>query len=453
MSLYAAIKRALKDVLSNILDTPVSTRASEATLQSVLSQLDITLAELRDAITAAPPDNKTLADLYERLDSIRSQIDTAISTRASEATLASILGQLDLTLTELRDAIRGTGDKTITDLDSSISAIKNALSSIGTDKLLTVPDNPLNLDIALSALRDSLVGTENKTLTDLDSRLASVLGQLDITLTELRDAITAPSPNSKTLADLYERLDSIRTQLDTSLSTRASETTLASILGQIDITLSALRDAIRGAGNKTLTDVDASISTIKNALSSIGTDKLLTTPDNPSNLDIALSALRDSLVGTENKTLTDLDARLSNVLGQLDITLSQLRDALKPTRTLPVQELSSYSIPAGGIAEFTVDASETDGFSALVVAVKATYNASATQGVRVRWLYSPDGTDFDSIEEAEVVGNYEDIGLAAGASRVRTILIPLFMPYVKVQVVNLDTSYVVVVDAWKVLMR
>jgi len=281
MSLYAAIKRALKDVLSNILDTPVSTRASEATLQSVLSQLDITLVELRDAITAAPPNNKTLADLYERLDSIRSQIDTAISTRASEETLASVLGQLDLTLTELRDAIRGTG-------------------------------------------------------------------------------------------------------------------------------------------NKTLTDVDASISAIKNALSSVGTDKLLTTPDNPSNLDIALSALRD---------------------------------ALKPTRALPVQELSSQSIPAGETAEFTVGATETDGFSALVVTVKATYNASASQGVRVRYLYSPDGVNFDSIEEAEAVGNYEDIGLAAGASRIRTILIPLFMPYVKVQVVNLDTSYAVVVDAWRVLMR
>jgi len=136
-----------------------------------------------------------------------------------------------------------------------------------------------------------------------------------------------------------------------------------------------------------------------------------------------------------------------------DIPISALRDALKPTRTLPVQELSSQSIPAGETAEFTVDATETDGFSALVVTVKATYDASATQGVRVRYLYSPDGTNFDSPEEAEAAGNYEDIGLAAGASRIRTVLIPLFMPYVKVQVVNLDTSYAVVVDAWRVLMR
>ena len=318
MSLYSAVKRALKEVLSKLIDTPVSTRASESTLASVLSKLDVTLTELRDAITATPPDNKTLADLYERLSSIRTQIDDTISSRASEATLAGILGKLN------------------------------------------------------------------------------------ITLAELRDAITASPPDSKTLADLYDRLDSIRAQFDTALSTRASESTLTSILSKLDLTLVELRDAVRGTGDK---------------------------------------------------TLTDLDSRFASVLGQLDITLSQMRDALKPTRTAPVQELSSQSIPAGETAEFTVDAAKTDGFSALVVTAKVAYNASATQGVRVRWLYSPDGTNFDSPEEAEAAGNYEDIGLIAGASRIRTILIPIFQSYVKIQVVNLDTSYAVVVDAWRVCLR
>ena len=268
------------------------------------------------------------------------------------------------------------------------------------------------IDVALSAILNEIAAKAS------EATIAAILSQLDITLTELRDAITAPSPDNKTLADLYDRLNSIRTQLDTTLSTRASETTLASILSQLDLTLTELRDAIRGTGDKTLTDLDASIAAIKNALSSIGTDKLLTTPDNPSNLDIALSALRD---------------------------------ALKPTRALPVQELSSQSIAAGGTQEFTV--SDGDGYSALVVTVKAAYNASATAGVRVRWLYSPDGTNFDSVEDAEAAGNYEDLSFAAGATRIRTILIPLFQPYVKVQIVNLDTSYAVTVDAWRTLMR
>jgi len=124
---------------------------------------------------------------------------------------------------------------------------------------------------------------------------------------------------------------------------------------------------------------------------------------------------------------------------------------LGTTRATPTQQLSSQSISAGGTTEFTID--DTDGYSAIVVTVKATYDASATQGVRVRWLYSPDGTNFDSVEDAEAQGNYEDLSFAAGETRQRTVLVPIFLPYVKVQIVNLDTSYAVTVDAWTTLMR
>ena len=136
---------------------------------------------------------------------------------------------------------------------------------------------------------------------------------------------------------------------------------------------------------------------------------------------------------------------------EIDISLSALRDALKPTRATPSQVLSSESIAGGDTAEFTV--SDGDGYSAVVVTVKAAYDASAADGVRVRWLYSPDNTNFDSVEDAEDEGNYVDLSFSAGATRVRTILIPLFQPYVKVQVVNLDTTYAVTVDAWRTLLR
>ena len=124
---------------------------------------------------------------------------------------------------------------------------------------------------------------------------------------------------------------------------------------------------------------------------------------------------------------------------------------LGTTRATPTQQLSSQSISAGGTAEFTID--DTDGYSAIVVTVKATYDASATAGVRVRWLYSPDGTNFDSVEDAEAQGNYEDLSFAAGETRQRTVLIPILQSYVKIQIVNLDTSYAVTVDAWTTLMR
>ena len=124
---------------------------------------------------------------------------------------------------------------------------------------------------------------------------------------------------------------------------------------------------------------------------------------------------------------------------------------LGTTRATPTQQLSSQSISAGGTTEFTID--DTDGYSAIVVTVKATYDASATAGVRVRWLYSPDGTNFDSVEDAEAQGNYEDLSFATGETRQRTVLVPIFLPYVKVQIVNLDTSVSVTVDAWTTLMR
>jgi hypothetical protein len=43
--------------------------------------------------------------------------------------------------------------------------------------------NPTNLDISLSALRDALRGTGNKTLTDLDTDLNTIIGRLPTSLT------------------------------------------------------------------------------------------------------------------------------------------------------------------------------------------------------------------------------------------------------------------------------
>jgi len=135
----------------------------------------------------------------------------------------------------------------------------------------------------------------------------------------------------------------------------------------------------------------------------------------------------------------------------LDIKLSEHRDALKPSRGTPTQDLSSQSIAANDKAEITK--SNLDGWSAIVVTVKATYDASATAGVRVRWLYSPDGSNYDSPEDAEDAGNYEGLTFEKGKTRQRTLLIPLFQPYVRVQIVNLDSSYSVTVDVWTTLLR
>ena len=162
---------------------------------------------------------------------------------------------------------------------------------------------------------------------------------------------------------------------------------------------------------------------------------------------IDYDSIKDALASGEGKIqLVDSGG---NPIG--DIPFSALLDGLKPIRSNPEPVLSSETIDANDLSEFTV--SDSDGYSAVVVTVKAAYHASATQGVRVRWLYSPNGSDFDSEDAAEAEGQYNDITFTAGATKVETVLIPLFQPYVKVQIVNKDTSYSVTVDAWKTLLR
>jgi hypothetical protein len=133
------------------------------------------------------------------------------------------------------------------------------------------------------------------------------------------------------------------------------------------------------------------------------------------------------------------------------IDYAKLAEKLAPVREETVKVLDGVSVSAGGVNEFTV--SSLAKHSALILTVKATYNASATAGVRVRWLYSADNVSFDSPEDAESAGNYEDLTFSAGASRQRTIVVPLFQPYVKIQIVNKDASYSVTVSCWRTMMR
>ena len=63
-----------------------------------------------------------------------------------------------------------------------------------------------------------LKGTDERTLTDLYNQLVSILGQLDITLSSLRDALRGT--DARTLTDLYNRV--------------ATETTLSGIKTQTD---------------------------------------------------------------------------------------------------------------------------------------------------------------------------------------------------------------------------
>jgi len=134
-----------------------------------------------------------------------------------------------------------------------------------------------------------------------------------------------------------------------------------------------------------------------------------------------------------------------------DTPISTLLNGLRPIRSTPSKPVDGESISPSDKKEIVLD--DLDGYSAVIVTVKASYNASATQGVRVRWLYSPNGTDYDSEDAAEAEGQYNDITFVANATKQETVLIPIFQPYIKVQIANLDSSYSVTVDAWVTLLR
>ena len=126
-------------------------------------------------------------------------------------------------------------------------------------------------------------------------------------------------------------------------------------------------------------------------------------------------------------------------------------DDLKPSRSSATRDLSNYSLGGGG--SVSIGKSGLDGWSALVVVVRVTYDANATAGIRVRWLYSPDGTNYDSPEEADAQGNYYDPTFTAGGTIQTTLLVPIFTPYVRIYITNKDSTYSHVLNVWTLTMR
>jgi len=189
---------------------------------------------------------------------------------ATETTLDDILSQFDITLSALRDTLRGTP----TVIPSGESWYIPSGTEYPVKNKLTV-EGKITVDgkVIVEPYKD-LFTIE----TDIESIYNKLNSQLDITSSTLRDALlsgTVSYPGG--LDDIYNKLN---TQLDVLLSTRASETTLgniktktdnipsdpareggnlATILARLDITLSALRDALKGASSKDFTTLETEL--------------------------------------------------------------------------------------------------------------------------------------------------------------------------------------------------
>ena len=159
-------------------------------LKTRIDNLDLSLSGLRDALRGTG--NKTLTDLDTDLLNIYGKLDVALSTRASDSTLSTFSGKFPSAVA-LADNL---GNPTTTIIGSALLGFDGTyFRRVAVDtssRLRTVAEsvaNPPNLDITLSALRDALRGTGNKTLTDLDTDLSNIYGRLDVPLsTRLADS-------------------------------------------------------------------------------------------------------------------------------------------------------------------------------------------------------------------------------------------------------------------------
>jgi hypothetical protein len=136
------------------------------------------------------------------------------------------------------------------------------------------------------------------------------------------------------------------------------------------------------------------------------------------------------------------------------VSLKDVVDAingLKPARKLIDYTVKQQAIAPNSYIEFAKRAE--DGWSALVIIVKVTYSVNASAGVKIRWMYSPDGSNFDSPEEADNQGNYYNMTYGAGVVRQTTVVVPLLTPFVKIQIFNQDASNSVIADVWTVVVR
>ncbi|MEM3942805.1 MAG: hypothetical protein QXJ59_01860 [Thermofilaceae archaeon] len=236
-------------------------------------------------------------------------LDVALSTRASESTLSSILGRLDVALSTRAS-------------ESTLAAVRDRLPSS-----LTTAGN------LRTAIMEDAVGLAR------DSTLAAVRDRLPSSLTSAGNLRTAIVEDAVGLAR-DSTVSSILNRLDVNLSTRASESTLAAVRDRLpsslttagnfraavvedtvglarDSTVAAVRDrlpsSLTTAGNFRVAVAEDAVGLARDSTLAAVRDRLPSSLTTAGNLKVAI--LEDA-VGIAR------DSTLSSILGMLDVALS-----------------------------------------------------------------------------------------------------------------------------------
>ncbi|MEM1523125.1 MAG: hypothetical protein QXU69_08865, partial [Thermofilaceae archaeon] len=236
-------------------------------------------------------------------------LDVALSTRASESTLSSILGRLDVALSTRAS-------------ESTLAAVRDRLPSS-----LTTAGN------LRTAIMEDAVGLAR------DSTLAAVRDRLPSSLTTAGNLRTAIVEDAVGIAR-DSTVSSILNRLDVNLSTRASESTLAAIRDRLPSSLTTagnLKTAIMedAVGLAKSSDVAAVRDRLPSSLTTAGNFKAAVVEDGVGLArDSTLAAIRDRLPSSlttagnlkvailEDAVGVAKESTLSSILGRLDVALS-----------------------------------------------------------------------------------------------------------------------------------
>lgn len=114
------------------------------------------------------------------------------------------------------------------------------------------------------------------------------------------------------------------------------------------------------------------------------------------------------------------------------------------TFKLPVAKTDLSDVAVQGLGYADVYKKKVWDESGLAVTTRVGFGIGATSGVRVVWAYSPDGTNYDDINESVNLGYYYDIAPKPSSTSQATFLIPYLQPYVRIVVQNRDNADVTV---------
>ncbi|RLF25311.1 MAG: hypothetical protein DRN01_06540, partial [Thermoplasmata archaeon] len=123
------------------------------------------------------------------------------------------------------------------------------------------------------------------------------------------------------------------------------------------------------------------------------------------------------------------------------ILTSATVEAISEVNKTTSQELTSQSIAAS--SSQNVDSTIPAGKSGAAVTLKTAYDAAATSGATINVFYSPDGTHYDTDTDDSYIHPF-----TAGSTIQKTYIVPAIHPFIRIQVVNNDSSKSITADLW-----